>query len=231
MPTGRGKKKTVASELELENAGRAHRGAASPGGAAPHAQGQQDEASRHRHGSRRIPHGRGGQISQEQYRLGARAPRQCARAGALRRRSENTAARAPASRLLSPARGAREAVVESRRVLTAACRTSTCPAGSSMRPRRLKDWLVEQARADLDACVGAARQKARRESAQHHAARPDEPLGLVHGWRAAVVFVAAGAGACACARLRRRARGCASGRDEPRSSLLEAGRALHAAAG
>ena len=48
-------------------------------------------------------------------------------------------------------------------------------------------------------------------------ARSDQPLGLVHGRRAAVVLVAADPGAGPCARLRGRARGRASRRDEPRA--------------
>ena len=55
--------------------------------------------------------------------------------------------------------------------------------------------------------------------------RPVEPLGLVLDHRRAVVFLAAHSRAAFRARLSRRARGRASGRDEPLARVLAAGRA------
>ncbi len=96
-------------------------------------------------------------------------------------------------------------------------------------PRRLKDWLVEQARADLEACVAVHCRslgvKARRIALRD----PDQPLGLVHRGRPAGLLLAADPGALQRAQLRRRARGRASSRDEPRPQVLEARWELHAA--
>ena len=229
MPTGRGKKKTVASELELENLGAPIEVRRHPAArrltlrvsktkraviVTVPAEYRMDEAGKFLRNNIEWVRERLGNVPEPvPFSDGARIP--------LRGRMHHVCFTGPRS-----ARG----VVE---IADAAGRVPSLDVSGRLEhaPRRLKDWLVEQARTDLDDVRRAARQEAGREGAQYHVARPDEPLGLMHGRRAAVVFVAAGAGARARARLRRRARGCASRRDEPRPSLLEARRAYDATAG
>ena len=88
------------------------------------------------------------------------------------------------------------------------------------RPRRishaaLRDYLKREAKRELEA---ASRRYAAQLGVKRQArlgARPVEPLGLMLDHRRAVLFVAADPRAALRARLSRRARGRASGRDEP----------------
>ena len=96
-------------------------------------------------------------------------------------------------------------------------------------PRRLKDWLVEQARADLEACVAVhcrslgvkARRIALRDPTSRWGSCTADGL-LAFSWRLVLAPSQR-------AQLRRRARGRASSRDEPRPQVLEARWELHAA--
>ena len=140
-----------------------------------------------------------------------RSPRHAA--AAARRRAPHRASAGRARHGLGRD-GRRRRAPALRRRRGAACRAPRSPISSSARPSAISKRRAAAPPAQLgvthQARVGA---------------RPVEPLGLVLDHRRAVLFLAAHSGAAFRARLSRRARGGASGRDEPLAQVLAAGRA------
>ncbi len=231
MPTGRGTRKTVKSAFELE------------------ALGAPIEVRRHPAARRltlrvsktkravivTVPaecrHGRGRQVSQRAISTG------CASASAAcpSRCRSPTARRIPLRGRLhrvcftGPERG--RAVVEIEQSGSGMPRLDV--AGRlEHAPRRLKDWLVEQARGGSRCLRRTSHPQA--STSRRAASRLRDQTSrwgsctagglLSFSWR---LILAPGARA----RLRRRARGCPPARDEPRSPVLEARGALRAAPG
>ena len=89
--------------------------------------------------------------------------------------------------------------------------------------RRVRDHLVRSRPAGTGAPRANPCGADRQDGNPGHGARHEEPVGELLGFRVAVVQLAADPGAGAGARLCRRARGGASGRDEPLRAVLEAG--------
>ena len=127
----------------------------------------------------------------------------------VRRRARAAAARRAASHRAS--RGARGTVwTEARRRHAAALRRGRPRASRAARARFPQARGEARSRSREPALRGGAR----RHGQARLGARPGEPLGLVHGGRRALLFVAADPRAALRARLSGGARGRASGRDE-----------------
>ena len=101
-----------------------------------------------------------------------------------------------------------------------------CVAGDRAHlARRVRDFLKREAKRELDAASRRYAAMLGVTVKRVVGARPDEPLGLMHGGGRALLFVAADPRAAARARLSRGARGRASHRDEPLAPILARGRA------
>ena len=154
MPTGRGKKKSVASELELENLGAPIEVRRHPAArrltlrvsktkraviVTVPAECRMDEAGKFLRNNLEWVRERLGRVPEPvPFADGARIP--------LRGRLHRVCFIGPAAH---KGRG------RSRACRRRACRCLNVSGRLEHAPRRLKDWLVEQARADLDVCVGA----------------------------------------------------------------------------
>ena len=98
---------------------------------------------------------------------------------------------------------------------TAARRCSGCSGDAAFTPRRVQDFLIREARRDLDGGGRAPRRAARCQGAQDHAARHQQPLGFLFGLGRTEFFLAADFGAAFRARLSGRARSRPSRPHEP----------------
>ena len=181
--------------------------------------------SRAHHAAARQRQG-GARLRAEARRLDRGAARPAAAAGAVRAR--HACCRCAASTPHRASAAARAARSGSRSAPTASA--LLCVAGDARACRAPGRAIFSSARpsAISKRRAGRAAGDARRQHQARVGARPVEPLGLLLDHRRAVLFLAADPGAAFRARLSRRARGRASGRDEPLAQVLAAGRAASA---